>query len=80
MEMTHDNKSCIEAGILDNALVLIAVLEDKGRVVSWNHAAENITGYAAADVIGSDTIWKYLYPDKDYRDSITRKIANIRLC
>jgi len=77
MEMTHDSKSCIEAGILDNALVLIAVLEDKGRVASWNHAAERITGYAAADVIGSDAIWKDLYPDKDYRDSITQKIADI---
>ncbi len=77
MEMTHDNKSCIEAGILDNALVLIAVLEDKGRIVSWNHAAEMITGYAADDVIGSDAIWKDLYPDPEYRRGITQKIIRI---
>ncbi|HVP96770.1 PAS domain-containing protein [Methanoregula sp.] len=74
---TNDNKSCIEAGILDNALVMIAVLEEKGRVISWNHAAETITGYSRDEVIGSDTIWKYLYPDKEYRKSVTQKIADI---
>jgi PAS domain S-box-containing protein len=51
IERTHDEKSCIEAGILDNALVMIAVLGERGRVVSWNHAAETITGYAQKDVI-----------------------------
>ncbi|MFA6226147.1 MAG: PAS domain S-box protein [Methanoregula sp.] len=77
MESTHDEKSCIEAGILDNALVMIAVLGEKGRVVSWNHAAETITGYLQKDVIGSNAIWKDLYPDKDYRKSITQKIADV---
>jgi len=77
MERTNDEKSCIEAGILDNALVMIAVLGEKGRVVSWNHAAETITGYSQKDVIGSNAIWKDLYPDMDYRKSITQKIAGI---
>jgi PAS domain S-box-containing protein len=68
---------CIEAGILENALVLIAVLDKKGRIFEWNHAAENITGYAKADVIGNTNIWKYIYPDKDYRQGLTAKIAEI---
>jgi PAS domain S-box-containing protein len=77
MERTHDQKSCTDDGLLDNALVMIAVLGEKGRVVSWNHAAETITGYSQKDVVGSNAVWKDLYPDKDYRKSITQKIAEI---
>lgn len=56
---------------------MIAVLKEQGRVTSWNHAAETITGYAAKDVLGSNAVWKFLYPDKEYRRSITEKIAEI---
>ena len=66
-----------ETEILDNALVMIAVLGEKGRIISWNHAAETITGYTRDDVVGSNRIWKLLYPDKDYRHSVTRKILEI---
>jgi PAS domain S-box-containing protein len=76
-EKQNTEKSCIEAGVLDNALVMIAVLEKNGRVVSWNHAAETITGYSQEEVAGSNTIWKYLYPDKEYRNSVTRRIREI---
>jgi PAS domain S-box-containing protein len=77
MESTGNEKSCIEADFLDNALVMIAILGEKGRVTSWNHAAETITGYPRKEVVGSDAIWKHLYPDREYRDSVTRKIAGI---
>jgi PAS domain S-box-containing protein len=56
---------------------MIAVLGEKGRIVSWNHAAETITGYARDEVVGNNRIWKLLYPDKDYRNSVTRKILEI---
>jgi PAS domain S-box-containing protein len=77
MEHTRDEKSCVEADFLDNALVMIAVLGEKGRVTSWNHAAETITGYSRKEVVGSDEVWKKLYPDREYRNSVTRKIAGI---
>ena len=77
MEKADNNHSCIEAGILDNALVMIAVLDEKGLVLAWNHAAVTITGYSQDEVIGSNTIWKELYPDKEYRSRITRKITDI---
>jgi PAS domain S-box-containing protein len=73
----NDNAACIEANFLDNALVMIAVLEKEGKIVSWNHAAEAITGYSYDEVVGKTTVWKQLYPDKDYRDSVTAKIASI---
>jgi PAS domain S-box-containing protein len=73
----NDNAACMEANFLDNALVMIAVLEKEGKIVSWNHAAEAITGYSYDEVVGKTTVWKQLYPDKDYRDSVTAKIASI---
>jgi PAS domain S-box-containing protein len=77
MEKTFDTISGIEAGILDNALVMIAVLGEKGEIVSWNHAAETITGYSQKEVTGSNAIWKDLYPDKEYRKIVTTKIVDI---
>jgi PAS domain S-box-containing protein len=77
MERTNNEKSCVEADILDNALVMVAVLGEKGRVISWNRAAETVTGYSREDAIGSDRIWKLLYPDKEYRRTVTKKIADI---
>ncbi len=68
---------CIEAGILENALVMIAVLDKKGKIFAWNHGAESITGYTKAEVIGNTSVWKSLYPDKDYRNRVTAKIAQI---
>jgi PAS domain S-box-containing protein len=68
---------CVEAGILENALVMIAVLEKSGKILGWNQAAENITGYTKDEVIGNADVWKRLYPKKEYRDSVTRQIAGI---
>jgi len=67
----------IESGIMENALVMIAVLDKKGTIFTWNHAAESITGYTKAEVIGNANVWKLLYPDNEYRRSITAKIAKI---
>lgn len=76
--MTHKDKpGCIEAGILENALVMIAVMEKSGRILAWNKAAEMITGYSKDEVIGKTTIWKNLYPKKEYRDTVTQQIATI---
>ncbi|MCK9579302.1 MAG: PAS domain S-box protein [Methanoregula sp.] len=72
-----DGSGCIEAGILENALVMIAVLEKSGKIIAWNHAAETITGYSSEEVIGDTTVWKKLYPEEKYRDSVTTRIAVI---
>lgn len=62
--------------VIDNANILITVLE-KGTVMVWNQAAETITGYSRDEVIGRRDIWKSLYPDADYRRTITRQITDI---
>ncbi|OPX64447.1 PAS domain S-box protein [Methanoregula sp. PtaB.Bin085] len=78
MKPKADNgPGCIEAGILENALVMIAVLGKNGKVLAWNHAAETITGYARDDVVGNTGVWKKMYPEKQYRNNVTRRIAGI---
>ena len=71
------NDGCIEEGIMENALVMIVVLDQKGTILSWNHAAETITGYLRDDVIGKTDIWKSLYPEKEYRQGVTARIRAI---
>ncbi len=77
MEQPPFQNSGREASILDNALVMITVLDDRGKILSWNHAAEIITGYTQNEVIGSNTIWKKIYPDDAYRKTVTQKITEI---
>lgn len=72
-----DKVACIEEQILENALVMIVVLDRKGKILTWNHAAETITGYRQDEVIGKSGVWKLLYPEKEYRDSLTAKITTI---
>ncbi|MDX1634336.1 MAG: diguanylate cyclase [Marinobacter sp.] len=56
--------------VIDNANVWINVLDPQGRVVTWNKAAERISGYSRDQVVGSDRIWQWLYPDPDYRAEV----------
>jgi len=65
----------IQQGIVQNANVWLMVLDKAGRILEWNRAAEEISGYAAIDVVGKNTLWKRLYPKAEYRKEITGKIA-----
>ena len=67
----------LQENIIANANVWLMVLDKKGQVLIWNEAAEVITGYPAEEVVGSTHIWKQLYPDADYRRSITETINDI---
>jgi len=67
----------IQLGIVQNANVLLIVMEKNGIIREWNRAAEEISGHPAGEVIGKNTIWKHLYPDSGYRKEITRTIAGI---
>jgi PAS domain S-box-containing protein len=66
-----------EESVIKNANIWISVLDGKGNVSIWNRAAEKISGYKAREVIGKNTIWSRIYPDKEYRHSVTVKIKEI---
>ncbi|WP_278155411.1 PAS domain-containing protein [Methanogenium sp. S4BF] len=63
--------------LLMNANVWIAFLDAETRVEVWNSAAEEISGFTAEEVTGSNDIWKKLYPDPEYRKDVTTKIIDI---
>ena len=67
----------IQQSILQNANVWLMVLDSRGKILLWNKAAEEISGYNADEVIGKNEVWKLLYPERDYRKEITDKITEI---
>ncbi|MFA5413957.1 MAG: PAS domain S-box protein [Methanoregula sp.] len=66
-----------QKSIVDNANVWLMVLDPRGVIIEWNRAAEEMSGYSAKDVVGGNTIWKLLYPEREYRREITEKITGI---
>ena len=69
--------SQFQQSVIDNANVWISVLDPKGKILVWNNTAEQISGYLAKDVIGTNTVWKQLYPDPLYRKQVLRNILDI---
>ena len=63
--------------VIERANVWINVLDPEGRVVLWNKAAEDISGYPREAVIGSDEIWQLLYPDEENRTRIRERANEI---
>lgn len=63
--------------IIESANIWINVLDEEGNVVVWNEAAAEISGYSSDEVIGTDDIWAWLYPDPDYRQDILERVNAI---
>ena len=70
-----EDLSQFREAVIDNASIWINVVDLEGRVTLWNSAAEQISGYARDEVLGSAVIWDLLYPDPDYQ---ARVIGAIR--
>jgi PAS domain S-box-containing protein len=66
-----------QESVIKNAHIWITVLDKHGVVSVWNRAAEEISGYGAEEVIGTSTIWSRMYPDKEYRRTVTEKINHV---
>jgi PAS domain S-box-containing protein len=67
-----------QESVIANANVWISVLAPDGStLLVWNDAAEAISGYKKSDIVGKNTIWKQLYPDRDYRRNVTSEIQRI---
>jgi len=60
--------------IIINAKLWMTFLDTNRNVVIWNRAAQEITGYSADEVLGHNTIWRWIYPDASYRRKVTQKI------
>lgn len=62
---------------MDRANVWIDVLDAEGNVMAWNRAAEEISGYHREEVVGHNWIWKWLYPEPQYRKSVLQTASAI---
>ncbi|WP_252699672.1 PAS domain-containing protein [Natronosalvus vescus] len=71
------NLSQFREAIIESANVWINALDEAGHVVLWNEAAEQISGYTAEEVVGTDKIWAWLYPDSEYRQTVTELASDI---
>jgi len=63
--------------VVENANVWLDVLDENANVVMWNKAAELISGYSREEVLGHSKIWEWLYPDEQYRRTITDAVADV---
>lgn len=71
------NLNQFRESVIERANVWINVLDPMGRVVLWNKAAEDISGYRRDEVLGSDEIWPWLYPNDDERTRIRARAEEI---
>ena len=63
--------------IIDNASIWLYVLDKDYRVIVWNKAAEEISGYSREEILGIKNIWELLYHDKDYREINMQRSAAV---
>jgi len=62
--------------VIDTAAVWVTVLDGDGNITLWNHAAELISGYSKEEVQGHNKVWKWLYPDPDYRARVSDRMRD----
>jgi PAS domain S-box-containing protein len=51
-------------GLIRNCAVPAFVIDSNHRVLLWNRACEELTGVMAADMIGTDAMWRVFYDQK----------------
>ena len=44
------------------------------EILFWSRKSEDITGYAAAEMIGNPKAWELLIPDTSYRERLFREL------
>ncbi len=65
--------------MLDAASTWIDMFDAKGNTTFWNLAAERISGYSREEVLGHAKIWKWLYPDPEYRAKMIDDVTKVLL-
>ncbi len=65
-----------QESVIDNASVWLSVYDESSNVTIWNKAAEAISGYSAAEVVGGNLVWEQLYPDPAYRERVGEMVRS----
>jgi PAS domain S-box-containing protein len=61
-ELRHERD--FEAAVMDTAGALICVLDPQGRIVAFNHACEETTGYTFDELL-NEPVWERLIPSAE---------------
>jgi PAS domain S-box-containing protein len=64
--------------VIDNASVWLTMVDNRGGIVAWNRAAEQISGYSRGELQRGWNIWEKLYPDKTYRQELLYAVRQAR--
>ena len=64
---TISSLSQFRESVIENSGLVVVVADARMNIVVWNRAAELLTGYAGADVIGSSRVWSLIFPDAEAR-------------
>jgi PAS domain S-box-containing protein len=66
-----------QESLVINAKLWMMFIDKENKVTIYNKTAEEISGYSLKEVTGDNKIWKWLYPDEEYRKQVTKKIISI---
>jgi len=64
--------------LLENVNIWMEVGDESGKVVVWNAAAEEISGYSREEILGTRRSLELLYPNKAYQRQV-QKVFRTRL-
>jgi PAS domain-containing protein len=51
------------SSMIEDVNVWLNVIDAQYNIIFWNAAAERMSGYTRAEVLGNGQIWELLYPD-----------------
>ena len=60
--------------VVETMPVLVAAYDDKFNIIAWNAECERITGYSKEDMYDNSEVMELLFPDRDYRERLMKKI------
>lgn len=59
--------------VIENSGLIMIVADAGMNIVVWNRAAELLTGYPNADVVGNSRIWPLIFPDAGTRSLMQKQ-------
>jgi PAS domain S-box-containing protein len=54
--------------------VLVNAMDENLLFVFWNRECARVTGYAGEEIVGNPRAWELLYPDREQREAILRRL------
>ena len=77
VEISGEGFGRLSDSIVENVNVWLDALDMQLNIVLWNSVAERISGYSREEVLGHNRVWEWMYPDEEYRRTITTRTSSI---